>query len=145
MVLSAPAEGAGLVLGGEDAGAFEGDVHLQLGMRQVGRIALGRDLDLARADVDPVFARSHRAGEATVHRVIAEQVGVGLDRTQIVDRHHFDVRAAVLNDRAKDETADAAETIDGDANGHGEAPLNDYVVGVSMELSRPGFNPAAAP
>ena len=109
----------GLVLGGEDARAFQGDVHLQLGVRQVGRVALGRDFDLARANVDPVLAGRDGAGEAAVHRVIAEQVGVGLDRTQVVDRHDLDVLAAVLDDGAKDEAADAAEAVDGDANGHG--------------------------
>ena len=55
-----------------------------------------------------------------MHRVIAQQVGVGLDRTQVVDRHDLDVLAAMLDDRAKHEAADAAEAVDGDANGHGE-------------------------
>ena len=41
------------------------------------------------------------------------------DRAQVVDRHHLDVLAAMLDDRAQDEAADAAETVDGDANGHG--------------------------
>ena len=111
--------GAGLVLGGEDAGALEGDVHLQLGVRQVGGVALGRDLDLARADIDPILARGHRAGEAAVDRIVAEQVGVGLDRTQIVDRHNLDIRAARFDDGAQDVAADAAKSIDGNLDGHG--------------------------
>ena len=137
--------GRGLVLGGEDARAFQGDVHLQLGVRQVGRVALGRDLDLAGADVDPVLARRDRAGEAAVHGVIAEQVGVGLYRTQVVDRHDLDVLAAVLDDRAKDEAADAAEAVDGDANGHGEQSPEQgaIMMGALVGRSAPGCNPDA--
>ncbi|MNN64805.1 hypothetical protein D3C81_1802670 [compost metagenome] len=103
-------------------------------MGQVGRVALGRDLDLAGADVDPVLARGDRAGEAAVHRVIAQQVGVGLDRAQVVDRHDLDVRAAMLDDRAKHEAADAAEAVDGDANGHGGGLLSEG--GYDWEPSR---------
>jgi hypothetical protein len=49
----------------------------------------------------------------------------------------------VLDDRAQDETADAAETIDGDANGHEGGLLKlEWVVGASMEPAARGFNPA---
>ena len=82
-------------------------------------IALGRDLDLAQAHVDPVVARGDRAGEAAVDAVVFQQVGIGGDRPQIVDRHHLDVATAMLDDRAQDEAADAAKAIDGDADGHG--------------------------
>ena len=51
--------------------------------------------------------------------VVLQQVGVGGHRTQIVDRHHLDVATAVFDDRTQDEAADTAETIDGDADGHG--------------------------
>src|SRR5690606_17089691 len=101
-------------------------------------------LDLARADVDPVLARGHRAGEAAVDGVVAEQVGVGLDRPQVVDRHHLDVLAAMLDDRAQDEAADAAETVDGDADGHGGGLLEAGLwAGASMEPRARGFKPAA--
>jgi hypothetical protein len=52
------------------------------------------DLDLAAADVDRVAVDLHLAREAAVHAVEAEQVGVGLDRAEIVDRHDLDVGAA---------------------------------------------------
>ena len=58
-------------------------------------------------------------GEAAVHAVVAQQVGVGLHRPQVVDRHHLDVAPGVLDDRAQDQPADAAEAVDGDADGHG--------------------------
>ena len=110
--------GGGLVLGGEEAGALKRDVDVERLVRQVLRIADRRDLDLAEAAVDPVLAGGHRAGKPAVDAVVAQQVGVGLDRAEVVDRHHLDVLAAMFDDRAQDEPADAAETVDGDANGH---------------------------
>lgn len=55
--------------------------------------------------------------------VVAQEVGVGLDRAQIVDRHDFDIRAAVLGDGAQDEAADTAKAVDGDAKSHGGLSL----------------------
>ena len=45
-----------------------------------------------------------------------QQVGVGLDRAQVVDRHDVDVLAAGLIDGANDVAADAAEAVDGDTD-----------------------------
>jgi hypothetical protein len=62
-------------------------------------------------------------------------VGVGLDRTQIVDRHDLDIATGVLDDGAQDQAADTAEAVDGDTDGHGG--------GISFERSGgrcfPGF------
>jgi hypothetical protein len=64
-------------------------------------IALGGDLDLAVAEADRVAFDGHGAGEAAVHRVEAQQMGVGLDRAEIVDADHLDVLAAGLGDGAQ--------------------------------------------
>ena len=112
--------GLGLVTGGEDAGALKGDVDVQVLVRQVGRIAFGRDLDLAQAHVDPFVAALDRAGKTAVDRIVAQQVRIGRHRPQVVDRHNLDVAAALLGDGAKNKAADAAEAVDGDADGHGE-------------------------
>ena len=53
--------------------------------------------------------------EAAVHAVEAQQVGVGLDRAEIVDRHDLDVVAAGFDDGAQHVAADAAEPVDRDA------------------------------
>src|SRR5690606_3422676 len=45
--------GGGLVAGGEQPGALQRDVDVQVLVRQLGRVALGGDLDLPEADVDP--------------------------------------------------------------------------------------------
>ena len=126
----------GLVLGREDAGAFKGDVDVQVLVRQVRRITLGRDLDLAQAHVDPVVAALDRAGKTAVDRIVAQQVRIGRHRPQVVDRHNLDVAAAMLGDGAKNKAADAAEAVDGDADGHGVSPEAELLCGASMERAR---------
>jgi hypothetical protein len=71
--------GGGLVAGGEDARALEGDVDVQLAVRQLGGVADGGAADRARADVDALAADGDLGREAAVRAVVAEQVGVGLD------------------------------------------------------------------
>ena len=55
-----------------------------------------------------------------MHGVEAEQVGIGLDRAEIVDADDFDVLAnhALLRESAENQTANAAETIDCDFSCH---------------------------
>ena len=74
----------GLALG-EDAGAFERDVDPELFPRQLRRVALGGDADLAAAGVEPVLAGGHLVRIAAVDAVVAQQVRVGLDGAEIVD------------------------------------------------------------
>src|SRR5690349_12101679 len=54
-----------------------------------------------------------------MHGVEAEQMGVGRDRAEIVDADHLDIRAAGLGDGAQHVAADAAKSVDRDANCHG--------------------------
>jgi hypothetical protein len=49
---------------------------------------------------------------------MAQEMGVGLDRTQIVDADHLDIAMPALDDRSKDKTADAAEPVDRYPNCH---------------------------
>jgi len=110
--------GRGLLLGGEDAGAFEHDLDTQLLVRQLGGVLDRRHLEGLVAGRDHVAIDGHFMGELAVHAVIAQQVRIGLDRTQIVDRHHFDVVATAFDDGPENVAADAAKTIDCDAYGH---------------------------
>ena len=50
--------------------------------------------------------------------VIAQQVGVGLDRSKVVNRHDFDVATLMFDDRTQDEAADAAKAVNGYAESH---------------------------
>ncbi len=112
--------GGGCVALGEDAGAFKGDVDVQLLVRQLGRVADRRHLDRGIGlavgfDEDVLAFDLDGRREAAVHAVVTQQVRIGFHRAQVVDRHDFDIRAALLDDRAKDEATDAAEAVDGNA------------------------------
>ena len=104
--------GLGLVLRGEDARAFHGDVDAQRLVGQLGGVADGGDLDGAEADIDRVPIHLHLMGEAAMHAVEAQQMGVGLHRAQIIDGHDLNVLAARLDNGAQHIAADAAKPID---------------------------------
>src|SRR6202035_4579840 len=72
----------------------------------------------AVADADAVALDRDLAGEAAVHRIVAQQMRVGLHRRQIVDGDDFDIVAVGLDDGAQNIAADAVETVDGNADGH---------------------------
>ena len=102
----------GLFLGGEDAGAFQRDVDVQLLVRQFGGILDRGDLDLVTGGDHELAVHAHLGGKAAMHAVIAQQMGVGFDGSQIVDRHDFDIVAARFHDRPQNQTSDAAEAVD---------------------------------
>jgi hypothetical protein len=54
-----------------------------------------------------------------MHAVVAQQVRIGLDGTEIVDRDDVNVLAAGFVDCAHDVAADPAKSVDGDFQGHG--------------------------
>src|SRR5262245_35852355 len=106
----------GLVLRGEDAGALERDVDAEILPWQRRRVLYRGHLDRAVADADAVAGHLHLAGKAAVHAVETQQMGVGLHRGEVVDRDDLDVVALRFGDGAQDVAADAAKTVDGDAN-----------------------------
>src|SRR6185295_3929571 len=87
--------------------------------RQLRRVALGGDLDLAAAGVEPVVAGLHLERERPVHRVVLEQMRVGLDRAEVVDADDLDVAALGFAQRAQHQSADAAEAVNPDPDRHG--------------------------
>ena len=89
-----------LVALGEDAGALHDQIDAERLPRQLGRIALGGHLDRAVADGDGVALGADLARKGAVHRVVFQQVGVGLGRAQIVDRDKLDVLALRFKRRA---------------------------------------------
>ncbi len=108
----------GLVTRGEDAGAFERDVDAFGSPWQFGRVADGVNLDRAVAHIDRVASDLHFLGETAMHAVVAQQMRIGFDRAEVVDRHDLNIGAARLDDGAKNVAADAAKTVDCDANCH---------------------------
>src|SRR5690606_15785051 len=110
---------AGLFLGGEEAGALEHHVDLQLAPGQLGRVAIGQHADLVAVDHHVVAVDLDGAGELAVGGVVARQVRVGLGIAQIVDGDDFDVvLLAGFVVGTQDVAADAAVPVDGDADGH---------------------------
>ncbi len=47
-----------------------------------------------------------------MYGIIAQQMGIGFDRTEIIDADHFDILAAGLGNGAKHIAADAAKPVD---------------------------------
>ena len=108
-----------LVAGGEDAGAFHRDVDAEFAVRQGCRILDRGDLDrLAAADDDGVAFDLHLGRETAVDRIVTQQMGVGLDRAEVVDGNDFDVGAAGFDDGAQNVAADAAKAVDGNFYSH---------------------------
>src|SRR5437016_61929 len=56
--------------------------------------------------------------KAAVNGIEQQQMRVGFDRPQIVHRHDYDILAAGLDDGPQDIAADAAKSVDGNANWH---------------------------
>ena len=54
-----------------------------------------------------------------MHTVEAQEVGVGLDRAKVVDRHDLDIGAAGFDDPAQHVAADPAKAVDGYLHSHG--------------------------
>ena len=108
----------GFILGGENAGAFERDVDAERLVRQLRRVLDRGDLDRPHATIDAVAGDLHFAREAAMHRVEAQQMRIGLDRSQVVDRHDLDILPLGFHNRAQDVAPDAAEPVDGNPDGH---------------------------
>ena len=105
---------------GEEAGAFERNVDAVGGVGQIGRIALGGDMDSAAIDDQIIAINFDRAAERTVDRIALEQPGIGLGIRQIVDRNQFEPAVRTLDDRARDIAPDAPETVDCNLDRHGK-------------------------
>ena len=108
----------GLLLRGEDAGAFHQNLDAEILVRQLRRVPLGGHLDRASADVDGIAVDLHLAGKAPVDGIVAQQMRVRLHGAEIVDRHDLDVLAPGFHDGPQDISADPAKSVDCDAHGH---------------------------
>lgn len=76
----------------------------------------------ALAEVERLALDLHRTAEAAVHRVVFQQVGVGLDRAGGVDLDDLNVVARGFGDMGQRAAADAAKAIDADGDGHVRSP-----------------------
>ena len=100
------------LVGLEEAGAFEHQLDAQLLVRQLARVALLGDDDVAAVDLDRIAVRSDRAGEAAMGRIIGEQQRVRLGIGEIVDRDELEIVILALENHPRDQPPDAPEPVD---------------------------------
>ncbi len=108
---------------GEDAGAFQRHIDLELAPGQVGGIALGQHRHRAAAEIDSGLGGPHPAGERPVDRIVFQQMRVGVDGAQIVDGDDLEILAVLLMDGPQDEAPDAPKAVDRDPCRHVVLPL----------------------
>jgi hypothetical protein len=102
--------GLGLFGVGEEAGGFDDDLRADGGPVELGRVALGEDLELLAVDDDGVLGGGDLVLEVAEDGVVLEQVGEGRRGGEVVDGDEFDVRVADCG--AEDVASDAAEAVD---------------------------------
>lgn len=85
--------GGSLLLRSKDPGAFERYIDAERLVRQFARISDRSHLDRTCAIIKRVASDLDLAGKAAVDRVEAQQMGIGFNRAEIVDRGDLDVLA----------------------------------------------------
>jgi hypothetical protein len=60
----------------------------------------------------------HLAGEAAMHTIVTEQVGVGLHAAKVIDGNGLEIGAAGVDERTEYQAADAAKSVNGNLHGH---------------------------
>src|SRR5690606_2003595 len=108
-----------LFLTGEEAGALQHHVHVQLAPRQSRWVAIGQYADFVAVDHHVVALDFHLAGETAVGAVVLRQMGVGLGVAQVIDGHDLDVvlfAAFVMS--TQNVAANTSVTVDRHANRH---------------------------
>src|ERR1035437_2057635 len=109
--------GAGLVGLGEAARRLDDDVDAEILPGQLGRIGDLQDLDGPAVDDDRVVGVGDGAVEVAIGGVVGEEERVHRNVHDVVDGYDFELGRA-LEDRLQRLPADAAETVDADANCH---------------------------
>ena len=97
---------------GEEAGAFERQLDAVVTVRKLGRVALGGDLDALAVDDQIIAVGADFAREFAMDAVALEQHGVRLGIGEVVDRDQLEPAVGPLEDRPRDQPADAAEAVD---------------------------------
>ena len=123
----------GLLALGEEAGRLDHVVDAQLLPGQVGRRLRADDRDLLAVDDQHVvrflvgarLLRADLAAELLLRRIVLQQVGEVVGGDDVADRDDLDVLAEqpLLVQGAKEEAADATETVDGDTSAHFNLPF----------------------
>ena len=104
----------------ESARAFEHHVHVAGSPVDLVRITGGEHLDLVAVDRKVLTVEDLNLGsETAVGRVVAQQVRVGFEVTESVDRNNLHIIPALFFvEGAENAAADAAKTVNGKTNSH---------------------------
>src|SRR6185437_5129683 len=102
----------------EAAGGLDHDVDAEVAPGEVGRVALGQDLDRLVADDDRVAVDRDRLREPPRHRVVLQQVGHRLQVAQVVRGDDLEAAVAALLQGLEEAPADPPETVNAYSNGH---------------------------
>ena len=89
----------GAVAVGEAAGAFHDDVDAEIAPGKLLGIGLGKHGEVVAVGLEVTVGGAHLAGEAAMHAVELEQMGVHLGRAEIVDRDEIEILAAALREK----------------------------------------------
>ena len=104
--------GAGLFIGQEKTGGFDDDFGADFVPLKIGGLFLSGQTDLLAVDDEVGAFHLDVAGEAAVHGIVAQHVSEILGFQKVVDADDLDVVREVLDRRAENHAADAAEAID---------------------------------
>jgi hypothetical protein len=102
---------------GEEARGLDDNVNTQFAPGEVGRIALGKDLDDAAVDNEVALFDFNGLGQPTADGVVLQKVGKRLGTREVVDRNNFEVRT-LGECCAEVVAADAAKAVDTNTGGH---------------------------
>ena len=85
-------------LDGEQTGRFNDDVNAEVTPFDGGGVGFLENLDLLAIDDETVISNFHCAVEATISRIVFQQVRHGLRITNVVERDHFQfIRIHIAN------------------------------------------------
>ncbi len=107
-----------LVAGRENSGAFERDIDAKISVRQIARILNRSHLDGTATGIQCVAMNCDGVGEPAMDAIEAEQVRIGFNRAEIVDRDDFNIGAPAFDDGAQHVAADPTEAVDRDLDCH---------------------------
>ena len=97
---------------GEVLPELKGKLDAIFGVGELGRVALGGDLDALAVDDQIIAVGADFAGEFAMDAVALEQHRVRLGVGEVVDRDQLEPAVGPLEDRPRDQPSNASETVD---------------------------------
>ena len=112
----------GLFAFAEQTRAFQGYIHVQVFPRQPRGVAFGNDFYGTAAKVDGVFTDGYISGQGAVGGIVFQQVGVGFNRSEVVNGDHLQVRTSGLVQSPQYKAPDTPKSVDRETNSHPHSP-----------------------